>query len=72
MDNETLDILPCPFCGNKAFLERRYVSRRRRDLNDYLFRYYVHCKNLNCSVKPHTAKDYINANLAIEAWNKRG
>ena len=70
--NNTLDIKPCPFCGNMAHLMSKVVPRRRRNLDSYPYRYFVYCKNLNCTIKPSTSKDYIKPELAIEAWNKRG
>ena len=65
------DILPCPFCGKRGYLERQLVPRRRRSDGTYLFRYYVHCKYLNCGVKPSTPRNFIKAELAINAWNQR-
>lgn len=70
--NEKYEIKPCPFCGHKGYLTRKVVPRRRRELNDYLYRYFVYCKNINCSIKPSTAKNYIDPELAIKAWNQRG
>ena len=69
----SLDIKPCPFCGSAGHLISEFVPRRRRrDLDGYPYRYYVCCKNLNCSIKPSTAKDYVKPELAINAWNQRG
>lgn len=65
------DIKPCPFCGKRGYLKEQIVPSRRRGYNGYSGRYYVHCKNLNCAVKPSTSREYINPSLAIAAWNKR-
>ena len=53
---------PCPFCGEKAVLER-YKSKL------YGERYWVTCGFMLCPVKPSTGisdKEHV-----IEAWNRR-
>ena len=55
-------LLPCPFCGEEAFL---FQWETRKDAR--LWR--VGCNNNECKLGPH--EDYDDQDQAIAAWNTR-
>lgn len=66
-DNKTSDkLLPCPFCGGEARLQKRFRKRG----------YYVICKDRNCGCRtPFYQFDFLSQEelreQAIFTWNTR-
>lgn len=54
------ELLNCPFCGEKAHV---YTSQHFTDLDS------IGCANEECAAQPST--DYVRAERAIAAWNRR-
>ena len=54
---------PCPFCGEKAVLQRYFDSYEE-------IAFYVACSGESCEVSPIT-NDFKTEQEAIDAWNKR-
>lgn len=54
---------PCPFCGEKAVLQRYFDSYEE-------IAFYVTCSGEFCEVSPIT-NDFKTEQEAIDAWNKR-
>ena len=51
---------PCPFCGEKPFLEQDSVGN-----------WFVGCENIACECMP-TTDSYKDPIYAVNGWNKRG
>ena len=62
-------LLPCPFCGGKAVIQRKYIAFDILAPN-------VECGNKKCPVRPQTTacdvKGIIRDKIsATAAWNRR-
>ena len=53
------ELKPCPFCGNRAFDNIKYSTRKRKP------RHFVKCTKCNAYM------EYCNKKTAINAWNRR-
>lgn len=49
---------PCPFCGGEARLTKNYMAQT-----------YIYCRN--CWAEVWGAKDQMNDEEIVEAWNRR-
>jgi Lar family restriction alleviation protein len=54
-------LLPCPFCGQKAYIRKRHHSMPRDPT------YQAYCDDCGCG----TSDLYRQPALAIQAWNQR-
>ena len=69
-NNNHNDILPCPFCGAKAYVfcneEQNYCSR------SFTTNFGIGCKTEDCYGQQDRDMAYFRSQQeAIEAWNKR-
>ena len=65
-DNRTTELLPCPFCGGEAVLDKVDEGADYRPW----FWYTVHCSNRDC-VCASLCQEYETEAEAIAAWNTR-
>ena len=61
---ETVNLLPCPFCGGEAYMNAYHDQEERT------MKYYVTCFNSDCRVKP-SGGSKTSIKEAIEDWNTR-
>ena len=54
------DLMPCPFCGGKA-----YIHDRSNDFSEW---HWVSCRKVDC-VEQKTSRPTVEQ--AISAWNRR-
>lgn len=74
-------LLPCPFCGGKAFLKEEHEYADTPSNNDHHY-FWVECKECGARTKAMHLKSVMYKSFgkeeflkaikeAIEAWNKR-
>ena len=68
-EDDTDEILPCPFCGGAATVQEDI--RYPRNLDDGVQAYEVVCSNLKCVIYNCDNKYFLNKEEAINAWNTR-
>lgn len=64
-EKKEINLLPCPFCGKKAFLDAFYNDELKR------MRWHIGCSDVSCGVMP-SGRYMDTMEEAIEAWNARG
>ena len=60
MSNENLK--PCPFCGGQAELQAKNITTTKTSKTLYQ----IICTECTCSIV-----DYVYADTAVRAWNRR-
>lgn len=58
-------LMPCPFCGNLAQIEKRESAWEKKTW------FSVRCITSKCCGHPRESNEYDTKEKAIKAWNRR-